>query len=157
MRRGHILFLIAIFFSSPYSYATNRVSTGSGNWATAGTWSPSGIPAAGDNITIAAGDTVTMDGNPGARNDLTINGTASWGGARTTNISGNLTMNNGSSIAGNVTGTLNVTGTFTIPAGATVTIGKITTNITGATSVSGSVTFNSASGTKNFGALTINR
>src|SRR5262245_35137517 len=34
-----------------------------GDWSTAGTWSPSGVPASGDTVIIPAGDTVTVSGN----------------------------------------------------------------------------------------------
>src|ERR1039457_3747095 len=98
MRTRIVLFLVTIVFSSFCVFATNRVSTGTGNWLTPATWSPSGAPIAGDNITILSGHTITMNGNAGACANLTINGTASWTAALTTNASGNLIINNGGSI-----------------------------------------------------------
>ena len=36
-------------------------SAGSGNWSTPGTWTPNGVPGAGDTVTITSGHTVTVD------------------------------------------------------------------------------------------------
>ena len=55
MSRGHFTFLIVMLLFSSYTFATDRVSAGTGSWGTAATWSPSGVPAAGDNITILLG------------------------------------------------------------------------------------------------------
>lgn len=49
----------------------NKVSITTGNWNTAGTWFPSGVPASSDNVTIANGHTVTIDANA-ACNNLTV-------------------------------------------------------------------------------------
>jgi len=43
-------------------FAATKTSTGSGNWTTAGTWSPS-PPASGDSIVIGAGHIVTVSTN----------------------------------------------------------------------------------------------
>ena len=45
--------------------AVNDTAVASGNWSSASTWS-AGVPAAGQNIDIPAGDTVTFDQNPSA-------------------------------------------------------------------------------------------
>lgn len=43
-------------------------STGSGNWSTRTTWSPSGIPSLYDDVIVGAGHIVTVDGNATVRN-----------------------------------------------------------------------------------------
>jgi len=53
----------ALSASQSTSAAGSKISIASGNWNTAGTWSPSGVPAAGDNVTIANGTTVTINTN----------------------------------------------------------------------------------------------
>lgn len=52
--------------------AGNKISLGTGNWNTAGSWTPSGVPVAGDNVTIANGHTITIDINNATCNNLTI-------------------------------------------------------------------------------------
>lgn len=155
MRSG--LFLIAILFFSICSHAVNRVSITSGNWASAGTWSPAGIPAAGDNITIAATHIITMNDNPGSCLSLTVNGTADWAGVRTTNVgTGGLVMNNGSALNdASSSGRLNVAGGYTVTAGSSVTVNRIRIDITGATFIYGTLTIANTGGTKTFGDITI--
>ncbi len=151
------VFVVLLFCSISISFATNRVSAGVGpaNWTAAASWSPAGVPAAGDNITILSGHTITMSGNSGSCTDLTINGIATWSAVRTTNVSGNLIINNGGCITGTVTGVLNVTGTFNVPSGASVAIGRCSITVTAGTTVDGILDFNSATGVKTFGNATI--
>lgn len=52
--------------------AATKTSTGTGNWNTAGTWSPAGVPAANDDVIIATGHTVTLNANSNAIRSLTI-------------------------------------------------------------------------------------
>lgn len=147
---------VSIFLFNTFCvFATNRVSIGTGNWTTPGTWVPTGLPVAGDNITILSGHTVTMDGNPGTCNNLTINGISNLTNGRITNVVGNLIINNGGSITGSSTGILNVAGTFNVPAGASATIGRSTVTITGFTTIDGTLNFNSTSGTKTFNNVII--
>ncbi len=54
--------LIAVLFSNTASAVTKTASS-VGNWSAAGTWSPSGVPASTDDVIIASGATVTIDGN----------------------------------------------------------------------------------------------
>ena len=136
--------------------ADTHTSVASGNWNTNGTWDKNAVPAAGDDVIIASGHTVTMDGNEGYCTNLTINGTANWGQARTTNASGNLTLSG--TISGSATGVLKVTGNLSVPSGATAAIQRNTLTITGTSSIDGTVNFNtSTAGTKTFvGLVTIN-
>lgn len=83
-------------FSPEYVKAAAKASAGSGNWNTAGTWSPSGAPAAGDTVTIAAGHTVTVDTNTNAIASMTVNGTLTIG---TNNTDRTVTVTGGVTIA----------------------------------------------------------
>lgn len=151
-----VVFLIAILFSYSFCSAIDRVSQASGNFGVAGTWSPSGIPGPGDNLTISASHIVTVAAN-GSCNSLTVNGTLGCSANnRTINASGGLTINNGGTINGSSTGILNVAGTMTIPSSASATIGRFAISISGASAINGTVTFNSAAGAKTFtGDVTI--
>jgi len=42
--------------------AANKVSSGTGNWSTAGTWNPSGVPTSTQSVRIDQPHTVTVDG-----------------------------------------------------------------------------------------------
>ena len=51
-------------------------STGSGDWETAGTWSPSVVPGVGDDVTISVGHTITINGLSVKQMDsLSVSGT----------------------------------------------------------------------------------
>ncbi len=100
----------------------NKISSGSGNWNTAGTWTPSGVPTAADNVTIANGHTVSINAT-GVCNSLTIGQGASGvlqytgGAARTLTVNSDITINNGGSFivntGSNVTHALIVKGNIT--------------------------------------------
>src|SRR5690242_3697114 len=57
-----LLFLLAIIAPGALSAAT-KTSAASGNWGTAATWSPAGVPANNDLVIIATGTTVTLNVN----------------------------------------------------------------------------------------------
>ncbi|MBV4358908.1 T9SS type A sorting domain-containing protein [Pinibacter aurantiacus] len=78
---GILLMLISI-----YAKASSCKATKNGNWETAATWSCGHVPAAGDNVTIDAGFTVTVTGN----NTVAIGNL---------DISGTLDFTNGSKIS----------------------------------------------------------
>jgi hypothetical protein len=135
------------------SYTSN---TTTGLWNSTTSWLPAGIPNAGDDVTIQAGQTITMNASPGACNNLTIAGTLTWVNARTLNVAGNLVLNSGGSITGTATGVLNVAGTFTTAAG-TETIGQNAMTITSGSTFNGVLTYSSATGTQTFaGPVTMN-
>ncbi len=50
-----------IYGTQNTSAGGNKVSIISGNWNTATTWSPTGVPVAGDNVTISNGHVVTIN------------------------------------------------------------------------------------------------
>ena len=55
-----ISFLVSTFLFSGFTFAATCVSLGNGDWNTPSTWSCGAVPSGGDNITIQAGDTVTI-------------------------------------------------------------------------------------------------
>lgn len=92
--------------------AGNKISAGTGNWNTAATWSPTGVPTAADNVTIANGHTVSIDAS-GQCNNLIIGQGASGNLRFTTNTNRTLTVNN------NIT--VNAGGIFTTLGSSTAT------------------------------------
>ena len=98
------------------SFTKARLSNvASGNWNTAGTWSPSGIPASGESIAILTGNNITLDVAANISN-LIIN----TGGTFTSNDGTNrtLTINTGTSTSAT---SLTNNGTWT-NGGATTTV-----------------------------------
>ncbi|MBA3664697.1 MAG: hypothetical protein H0W61_10880 [Bacteroidetes bacterium] len=97
--------------------AGNKISTGSGNWSNNNSWSPSGVPGAGDNVTIANGHTLQINTTV-LCNNLTIGQGVSGGlqfnnggGNYSVTINNNLTINAGGSffVPGNANGNSKVT------------------------------------------------
>lgn len=132
----------------PVTIRSTIVSAGSGNWTAGGTWVGGVAPTSLDFVQIAAGHTVTMNGAPGACTKLTIDGTATWTAANTTNVG----------LSGIIIGTTgNVTGSV---AGVLTGTGGLTLNATLSSSTVGIVlqtTSNQAiSGTGSLAKLTIN-
>ncbi|MDK2910943.1 MAG: hypothetical protein PWR20_2511 [Bacteroidales bacterium] len=93
-----------------------KTSTAAGNWNNASTWSPSGIPNQYYNVTISAGNPVTITSDDEKCNNLTIDATSS------------LTINENKSLT--VNGTLTNNGTLTLKSDATGT-GSLIHNTTG--------------------------
>jgi hypothetical protein len=116
MKKLSTLLLIVVLGTGiqSLSFGANKTSAGTGNWNTAATWSPTGVPTTGDVVTIATGHTVTVNTNTASLNSLTINagGTLTTASSTVTatsiivlgtinrtgtgNITGTLTFNNGS-------------------------------------------------------------
>ncbi len=156
-----LLFLLFSLFGNSATYYS-RIN---GNWNTASTWSlvscagavSATIPTSADNVIICTGRTVTMNGAPGACLSLTINGTANWTSASTTNVGlGGLTLNNGAIISGSTTGSLIVSGPMNVSAGASVIVGSVILNVSGLTSINGSFNDNNTGGTNTFTNVDLN-
>lgn len=104
-------FALSFLISVPKVFAVTKTAA-TGNWATAGTWTPNGVPAAGDAVIIPNGVTVTLStANTNNLLSLTINsgGTLTTSSTRTitaTTITVNGTYTNAS--RGTVTGTMTV-------------------------------------------------
>lgn len=66
-----ILVILLLTFSK--SFAVTKTSTGSTAWNTASTWSPSGIPASGDDVIILDGHNISVSTAAATCNSLTFN------------------------------------------------------------------------------------
>lgn len=80
--------------------AGNKISVGTGNWNTAGTWSPNGVPTAADNVTIANGHVVSINASGQCNNLVIGQGAAttlqfSTNTGRTLVVNNNITVNPG--------------------------------------------------------------
>lgn len=116
MKKFHIniflVFILGIFIISPFfSFADTHTSVQSGAWESASTWSPASVPAATDNVIIAAGTVVTLpNGGTGAHIiNLTINaGSVVSIGNKSLYVDGNLVLN-GAIIAGAINSDVHMT------------------------------------------------
>ncbi|MBL7930641.1 MAG: fibronectin type III domain-containing protein, partial [Bacteroidia bacterium] len=98
--------------------AGNKTSTATGNWNTAATWSPSGVPTSADNVYIANGHTVSINANAVCNNLTVGQGTSGYlqftGTARTMTVNNNITVNSNAtflvSTGSNVTHSITVEG-----------------------------------------------
>ncbi len=78
--------------------AGNKISVTTGNWNTASTWSPTGVPTAADNVTIANGHVVSINADAQCNNLVIGQGTGTTlrftgGTNRTLNVNNNITVN----------------------------------------------------------------
>lgn len=110
-------------------------SNGSGDWHNAATWVGGVVPTADNHVVIQAGHTVSV--NPtnasliGRSQNLTVNGTLTFGTTTTTNniqIFGNLVVNGSITTAANAGRTLVVGGNITFEAGSVVSLATSTAN-----------------------------
>lgn len=137
--KRNLLGLLLVGFSFISLHATNYTSNGSGNWNTASNWSPSGVPGAGDNVTISTGDAITLNGNVFC-NNITITGSQSCLlclcgcpnsqlslGSYTLNVAGNFT-NNATFLANTGNVNFNGTGTQSIGGSGGLTFYQLTVN-----------------------------
>ncbi len=134
----YLFIFISIFFFEK-SFSTSYSSAGvTGNWATPATWTPVGTPGPTDTVTINAGHTVTMDGNPGTCRFLTLSGTARWTAARTTNVGvDGIVVTGTGNISGGAAGILTTTGNLDINADLTSASVTVTMQTTAGLSITG--------------------
>lgn len=103
--------------------AGNKTSVITGLWSTATTWSPTGVPSAADNVTIANGHTVTIDANATCNNlsvGQGVSGVLSIGNnttARIITVKGNIVVNSGGAFKVNTASS--ITHSITIPGNVT--------------------------------------
>lgn len=110
-----LLILLSVNF---HVLAVPKSSTGSGNWNSSSSWSPSGVPASGDAVTINTGHTITINTNTASIGSLSVLGTLIIGNNntnRTITVTGNIIINSGGSFrtTGNGGNVLNVRGNIT--------------------------------------------
>jgi len=109
--------IVCSLFTVPTINAAIKTSAASGNWNTAATWTPSGVPAAGDNVIIASGHTVAVDASKSITN-VTVNtgGTLNWptNSNKTLTVSGNIVIN----------GSMYINGDLSLAAGKSVSVGN---------------------------------
>ena len=85
---------IALLLISIYAKAGSCSVNGTGNWETPGNWSCGHVPGAGDNVTIDAGITVTVNANNGAQiGNLSIFGTLTFTNGSKINLASTSTVN----------------------------------------------------------------
>ncbi|MBN8696282.1 MAG: PKD domain-containing protein [Bacteroidetes bacterium] len=145
--------------------AGNKFSTGSGNWNTAGSWTPAGVPTASDNVTIRNGHTITVNTDAFC-NTLTV-GEGTSGILRVGNnntvrnitVNSNITINAGATF--DVTTGSNATHLLTLKGNLTnngtlnfATDGNSLCNIT--FSKNGNVTYSGTGATNNFNLVALN-
>ncbi|MGZ4158679.1 MAG: hypothetical protein ACXVED_16500, partial [Bacteroidia bacterium] len=108
------ILVLGISFSA---FSVNYTSAGAGPvaWNVATSWIPNGIPTGTDNVTIAAGHTITLN-TAGVCNNLTINGTLK-GLSMSLTVKGNY-INNGLETGSGVMSFIN-SGAFTISGAGT--------------------------------------
>ena len=99
--------ILALLLTGP-SHAAIRTASVDGDWNSAGTWSPAGLPAAGDFLVIPGGRTVTVTGNhsyTGAATRIQVAGTLFFngGGSKLSLPCGSIVeiMSSSASISGN--------------------------------------------------------
>jgi hypothetical protein len=94
---------VALFLISMYAKAGSCSANGTGNWETPGNWSCGHVPGAGDDVTIGAGITVTVNANNAANiGNLSILGTLQFTNGAKINLTAASVVNiyTGASITG---------------------------------------------------------
>ena|ERR1700744_6321416 len=113
-------------------YAATITSTGNGNWNNPAIWSGGVVPTAADNVTISAGNTITVNAAGAVAGSITITGTLALNGAGVT-VDGPWT-NNGTFNCGNNAANIVTFGTGgSIGGSATTTFYGLAVNTTAAT------------------------
>jgi hypothetical protein len=164
---GVVFAVFLVGLQAGVARAANITSAATGNWSAAATWSPAQVPTAADNVTIANGNTVTIDAaasclsltvGQGVSGILQFQSTT----ARTLTVGGDVTIATGgifqSATSGTVTthvltlaGSLTNNGTLDFSTNANTAGVGIT--FTGATSN----TFSGTGGTTDILTLAINK
>jgi hypothetical protein len=97
MLKKIIIFVLTLFLVNVIS-AVAYSSAGTGNWNSATTWSPNGIPGSGDTVTINPGNTITISDSrtigTGSGTSITNNGVLAVSGSL--NLNGDIAMNTNS-------------------------------------------------------------
>lgn len=132
LRYSICFFLVLLCFVR--AHATTKTSTGSGNWSSASSWSPSGVPANGDAVIIQSGHTIIVNGNTNDLLSLTVNGTLTIGNNntnRTVTVTGNVIVGSSGifNTAGNGDNELYIGGDLTNTGVFDMNIGSATADV----------------------------
>lgn len=101
-----LLFFLTIIHSV---HGINYVSNGAGTaWSTSTNWTPNGIPGAGDNVTIAAGTSMTMSSLPRTVNHFYVAASATFTKSHPLTVEGDLSNYGTMSGTGNINLNTNV-------------------------------------------------
>ena len=141
--------------SSGYTYAAGKFAEGTSaaNWNTAGTWLPSGVPSASDDVTVDAGSPDIAIDTAAACASLTSTGytnTLTQNAGQTLTVSGDIAWSGGTFMGGDSAVTAK---TFALTGGTwtctsdTFSIENYTTNIVGALFIYSGGTFTHGGGT----------
>jgi hypothetical protein len=100
-----ILYLVALIAAMATVTNGQITSATSGNWSAGATWVGGTVPAASDNVVIAAGHTVTIDPTAAVCNNLTVNGAGilkfrNDGTAAGITVNGNLIVSGNTTVGG---------------------------------------------------------
>lgn len=123
--------------------------TGGGNWNLPGSWS-GGVPGAGDDVVILAGDQINVTTSQSC-NNLQIAGTLTFNTAsKTITVNGDLTFSGTGTINGSASTSksINVSGNLYSLSGADGIVGGINFTISGSSTLNGRITFSSSTGSK---------
>lgn len=159
MKNLLIIFLLNIWLSA---YSVVKTSTSNGNWNSAGTWSPSGVPGSNDTVIINSGHNIDENLNNAACKRLIISGQLRFSSVTNFTVGvGGIQLNNGSSIngvnfSGIATGRLTNNGPLIVPTGATASIGRMRFTQNGITQISGTLDWNNTRGAKRLADITVN-
>ena len=78
-----LLFTLGVF-NNIYSISYVSAGVGPADWHTATSWTPNGIPAINDDVTILAGHEITISARPYCK-DFTLSGNLRWLASTPTN------------------------------------------------------------------------
>ncbi|NOX85205.1 MAG: hypothetical protein GXO86_04455, partial [Chlorobi bacterium] len=104
-----LLLLSAILFFAISAFSQSRAAytaIATGNWSSTSTWSPSGVPVDGDDVTIPSPYNVTVATGSRAASTITVNSGA------TLTISSGATLTTSGNVL--VEGTMDLTGTCNV-------------------------------------------
>jgi len=144
LTKSAFLAMVLMLGMSDLAWGQTTKTASTGNWGTAATWSPSGVPAANDPVVIPQGVTLTVDISNASCASVAINSTSASNGTATLqfnsgsvlSVSGNITLGTTGTKTGSLVmsngGTLKLGGAFNATNIGTLTIGTGTFEYNGA-------------------------
>ena len=152
--------IVGFLLSASSANAVTKTSnSGARSWNTSGSWTPSGVPANGDDVIIPSGSTVTLNTNTNNLLSLSVTGTLIIGNDNTNRaitVTGNVTVNSGGvfQTAGDGGNIFNLGGNLANAGTFDAVIGGATMNTT--FNGSANQTVSGAGATTHFNSVTIN-